>query len=112
MSRKNKGYENEDEKNYLKNRVTDFDPFMNNVDNYIKENIIHQFIAFYIYSGNDQEAFWDEDSLDAQINTAIEILSNCNFIPVSIERIKNILKVNYGREVTSEKPLKLENTTY
>ena len=90
---------------------SDFDniinPFTKNLDNYIEENILLDFIAFYISSGYEKNALW-ESSLNRHINTALEYLSNCNSLNVDIDRLKHILEVNYGLKVISLDPLELE----
>ena len=59
--------------------------------NYIKNNILNEFVAFDIATCYNMDAMWDEP-FDTQIKTAVEDLSQLRFDDCDKSKIKSILK--------------------
>ena len=75
--------------------ILDFD---NKIDNYIKEKIITDYLAFYIATAYKENALW-EGYINQLIGTALENLVNyINIIP-DFNKIKEILKTKYKLEL-------------
>jgi len=78
------------------------------VENFVNSFIAPELIAFYIASGYNHSAIY-EQQLDTIISTGTEFL-NFN-IPISnnlVNNIKKILEIKYGLKVIKTIPLKLE----
>lgn len=83
-------------------------PFDKNIDAYIQEYILYDFIAFYIASGWEREVLSQND-LKTECNTATDVLSNVsNIKEYDFEKLKKLLEVRFSLKIISESPLELE----
>ena len=81
---------------------------------FLKEFIMPEYIAFYIASGVNHFALW-EGSFSQHYNSAADIF---NYFPEDktsvIDNVKKILRIKYSLEIIEEKPLlklrRLNNT--
>lgn len=81
-------------------------PHLNMVDAFMKEYIIPEVCAFYIYSGY-QTGGLEENSLKIYINDVLAIMNNNYNSNVSIKnKVIKCLKIKYNLEVVSEDPLR------
>ena len=75
------------------------------IDNYLYENVVYEFVAFYLASGYKLNALW-EGSLLAHYNGALESLSGVTFKnKKEFDKVKNILQAKYDLTVINEEPL-------
>lgn len=75
---------------------------------YIKENILYDFVAFYIAKGYELDALW-EGNLTAHVNSAIEHLSAIEFKNLyDYNLLKKVLEEKYNLIVVNDKPLQVE----
>ena len=74
-------------------------PFENVLEEYFINNIIYEFVAFYLAKGYEMSALW-ECRLQHQINSAIETLAGIrikgNF---DYNKLNKILKDNYSIKI-------------
>lgn len=95
------------------NKLTDeeFDnivgPFDNKITDYIKNEIINEYVAYYIYTAFEMDALWDE-SFRLSCSAAIESLAQLDEEYCDIDRIKSILKNKYSIKVIQDKPTIIE----
>lgn len=83
-------------------------PFDKNIDEYIKEYILYDFIAFYIASGWERDVLSQTD-LKTECNTATDVLANVSDTnEFDFEKLKRLLEVKFSLKVISESPLELE----
>lgn len=81
------------------------------VDKYLKDNVVYDFVAFYLATGYKMGALW-ESSLLAHFNSAIESISGVTFKNQSdAEILRKILKKKYGLIITNESPLQFKEKT-
>ena len=84
------------------------EPHNKAISEYIKNNILYDFVAFYIAKGYELNALWEEN-LTVHVNSAIEHLSAVEFKnQFDYAIFKFILEKKYSLVVTNEKPLKVE----
>lgn len=83
-------------------------PFDDEMRDYVKNNILNQYVAFYIAEGYRKSAIW-ECSMDAMVATAIEMLSQYTYKDCDYNKIKELLKVEYDLEVINEKPVQVKD---
>lgn len=84
------------------------EPFKEAVDKYLYDNVIHDYIAFYIASGYNLSALW-KGSLSGLFNGAIDDLSSVHFgSKEDINRVRDILKSRYKLLLTSDTELEIE----
>lgn len=76
------------------------------LEKYIKDNIVNDYVAYYIAIRYNSDAIWSE-RLNMTIGTAIEELSYINESYVDKERVINILKNKYKLEIVSDYPLEI-----
>lgn len=80
-------------------------PFDNEINSYIDNEILSEFIAYYIATGYKMSAIWNS-SLKTTCNTATECLCDCgNF---DYGKIKKILKNKYKLEIINEDKLDIK----
>lgn len=83
-------------------------PFEESIDKYIRDNIIDDFVAFYIATGYKQEALWD-DNLKIMYNSAVEDLCSASNVKIhNYKKLGKILENKYGLRIINENPLELE----
>lgn len=83
-------------------------PFDKNIDEYIQEYILYDFIAFYIASGWERDVLSQTD-LKTECNTATDVLANVSDIKeFNFEKLKRLLEVKFSLKIISESPLELE----
>lgn len=83
-------------------------PFDDEMRDYVKNNILNQYVAFYIAEGYRKSAIW-ECSMDAMVATAIEMLCQYTYKDCYYNKIKELLKVEYDLEVINEKPVQVKD---
>ena len=83
-------------------------PFDNLCHDYLQQEIIPTYAAFYIAEGFKTNSLFD-NSYDVYLNEALDLF---NDFPKNLEIIKSnttkFLKQKYGYEVISENPMQLE----
>lgn len=90
----------------------DFDkmnkPFEKAIDNYIKNNFIDEYMAYYIAYGYNMSALF-EGSLSGVFNAAIDDLCSVHYgSKEDIEKLKQLLKEKYNLILTSDTRLEIE----
>lgn len=85
------------------------EPHGKECDEYIRQNVIYDFVAFYLASGYRLNAIW-EGNLIPHVNSAVETLAGSVYLKKNFdtERLKKILKEKYNLTVISEDPLIFE----
>lgn len=75
---------------------------------YIEDNVVAQYVAFYIFSAYNLNALW-RCSFMQHFNSAIDTF-NVDFenIDKIVADVKQILKDQYSLEIVQEKQLKLK----
>lgn len=97
------------------NKLTDeeFDnivgPFDNKITDYIKNEIINEYVAYYIYTAFEVDALWDE-SFRLSCSAAIESLAQLDEESCDLDKIKSILRNKYSINVIQDKPVIIEKT--
>ena len=76
--------------------------------NYIKEQYLNDFMAYYLYSYNKCEIKVLTGSLFQQVNTAIETFAQLTYEDVDIDKVKSILKEKYNLKIKNEEKIELE----
>lgn len=97
-----------DEKIFDDNFIKDVDFFESKIKEYIKEKILLDYIAYYIYNCYKMNLVTNEN-LNALLEASIDSLSQINVIDCNIEKIKNILINNYKLNVINDEPIKIIN---
>lgn len=83
-------------------------PHDKEIDKYIRDNILYEFIAFYLARGYELNALW-QGSLEAHANSAIESMSGIQFRSnYDYKRLKKVLKDKYGYLIVNDNPLDLK----
>ena len=75
--------------------------------NYIKNNILNEFVAFDIATCYNMDAMWDEP-FDTQIKAAVEDLSQLRFADCDKSKIKSILESKYKLRIKNDSPIDIE----
>ena len=71
-------------------------PFENVLEEYFINNIVYEFVAFYLAKGYEMSALW-ECPMQHQINSAIETLAGIRIKDkFDINRLNKILKEKYS----------------
>lgn len=84
------------------------EPHNEALSEYIRNNILYEFAAFYIAKGYELNALW-ESNLTAHVNSAIEHLSAIEFKKsYNYEELKKVLKEKYSLVVVNDSPLQVE----
>ena len=77
---------------------------------FVKDNFLHEFCAFYLATGYRMDAIWEGD-LDALLYGATDGLIMSWFIKeLDHNKLKSILKNEYGIIITNETPLEIVDT--
>ncbi len=83
-------------------------PFIENIHNYVRENFIFEYLAYYIATGYRKDALW-AGKLNGLFNGAIDELCGLQFgLNGDIERLRSILKDKYNLILTSDVDLEIE----
>ncbi len=81
------------------------EPHNKAIDEYLRDNVVYEFVAFYLATGYKLNALW-ESSLLAHYNGALESLCGVTFKNrKEFDKIKSILKNKYNLIVINEEPL-------
>lgn len=84
-------------------------PFNEHISDYIKTNIINEFIAYDLASAYRMNALWN-CSYDIQINTACEDLAgSINRDMLDKKEITKLLEEKYKLKVISESPFDIKD---
>lgn len=83
-------------------------PFDAEMRDYVKNSILNQYVAFYIAEGYRKSAIW-ECSIDAMVNTALEMLNQYDYKDCDYNKIKELLKAEYDLEVINETPVQVKD---
>ena len=74
-------------------------PFENVLEEYFIDNIVYEFVAFYLAKGYEMSALW-ECPLQHQINSAIETLAGIRIKDkFDINKLNKILKDKYSIKI-------------
>lgn len=80
------------------------------LNNYVRDNFLHEFCAFYLASGYRMDAIWEGD-LEAILHGATDGLVLSMLIDeLDHDKLKQILKDEYGIIITNETPLEIADT--
>ena len=82
-------------------------PFDEKISNYISNEIINEFVAYYISTAFDMDAIWDED-FKLSCYAGVETLAQLDDDSCDIDKIKYILKDKYRLRVIQDKPTIIE----
>ncbi len=83
-------------------------PFGNALDEYLRDNFIYDYVAFYIAMGYKMDVLF-AGSLSGVFNAAIDSVCDIKFGSTEdIERLKAILKDKYNLLLTSDTHLEIE----
>lgn len=82
-------------------------PFDRKVDEYIKNNILNEFIAFYFAEGFHESALWREN-VSGIINSACTYLCDYGKEDCDYEIIKSILETKYKLKITNDTELEMK----
>lgn len=83
-------------------------PFTEDVHQYLRENFIFEYIAYYIATGYRKDALW-AGKLSGLFNSAIDDLCGLQFgLNGDIELLRTILKEKYNLLLTSDEDLEIE----
>ena len=83
-------------------------PFDEKIYNYITNEIINEFVAYYISTAFDMDALWDGDFRLTAV-AAVETLAQLDIDSCDLEKIKSILEDNYKLKVIQDKPTMIED---
>ena len=83
-------------------------PFIEDIHQYLRENFIFEYLAYYIDTGYRKDALW-AGKLNGLFNGAIDELCGLQFgLNGDIERLRAILKNKYNLLLTSDEDLEIE----
>lgn len=83
-------------------------PFIEDIHQYLRENFIFEYLAYYIDTGYRKDALW-ASKLSGLFNGAIDELCGLQFgLNGDIERLRAILKNKYNLLLTSDEDLEIE----
>ena len=83
-------------------------PFIEDIHQYLRENFIFEYLAYYIATGYRKDALW-ASKLSGLFNGAIDELCGLQFgLNGDIERLRAILKNKYNLLLTSDEDLEIE----
>lgn len=78
-------------------------PFENKISDYVYENIVDNYVAYYIATAYNMNALWD-GKIELTIESAIDKLGNYLSDNYNIKKIKSILEKEYKLKVVSDDP--------
>lgn len=82
-------------------------PFNEFIHNHIKDNIINEYIAFYIASSYEMDALY-ESSIMLAFGEAVDSLRQVSNMDFDTAIIKELLKEKYNLEIIKEIPLEIK----
>lgn len=83
-------------------------PFMDEIKRYVKDNIIYEYMAFYIAVGYQKDALF-KGTLSGVFNAALDDLCEIDFgSSADIKKLKSILQDKYNLLLTSDTNLEIE----
>lgn len=83
-------------------------PFVDEIKKYIGENIIYEYMAFYIATGYKKDALF-KGTLGGVFNAALDDLCELDFgSSADIKKLKSILQEKYDLLLTSDTNLEIE----
>mgnify|MGYP006976148256 FL=1 len=83
-------------------------PFTKNIHQYVRDNFILEYMAYYIATGYRKDALW-AGKLSGLFNGAIDDLCSLQFgLNGDIECLRQILKDKYNLLLTSDEYLEIE----
>lgn len=83
-------------------------PFIEDIHQYVRENFIFEYLAYYIATGYRKDALW-AGKLSGLFNGAIDELCGLQFgTNEDIEGLRTILKDKYNLHLTSDIDLEIE----
>lgn len=80
--------------------------FYKKVDKYVSNNVVNQYIAYFIGSGYKMNSLWSTDlncMIEHALNELIEYANN----GYNIKKIKDILINQYGLKVVNDNPTEI-----
>lgn len=84
-------------------------PFENVLEEYFINNILYEFLAFYLAKGYEMSALW-ECPMQHQINSAIETLAGIRIKDkFDINRLNKILKEKYSIKIIDSNTSQMMN---
>lgn len=84
-------------------------PFENVLEEYFINNIVYEFVAFYLAKGYEMSALW-ECPMQHQINSAIETLAGIRIKDkFDINRLNKILKEKYSIKIIDSNTSQMMN---
>ena len=81
-------------------------PFDKKVDEHISNNIINQFVAFYIATGYKYNAIWNGKFI-LTVEQATNELAQYTSDNCDVKKIKSILEKEYGLKVVNDSPTEI-----
>lgn len=90
----------------LANLVT---PFFKKVHNYAKNNLLSEFIAYYIATAYKDNVLW-EQNLDQLLFTITEEYNQIKTKDANFKRFNKILSEKYNIKITNKDPIKIKST--
>lgn len=83
-------------------------PFVDEIKKYIRDNIIYEYMAFYIATGYNKDALF-KGTLSGVFNAALDDLCELDFgSSADIKKLKSILQEKYDLLLTSDTNLEIE----
>lgn len=83
------------------------EPCLDEIEQYIKDNIVNDFVAMDIATFYKKDAMWAEP-LDVIIKGALDDLAQVTIDYCNKEKIKQILAEKYKLKITNENPIDIE----
>ncbi len=82
-------------------------PFNDFIHNHISDNIINEYIAFYIASSYEMDALFESEMINV-FGEAVDSLRQVSNMDFDTAVIKELLKEKYKLEIIKEIPLEIE----
>ncbi len=80
--------------------------FYNKIEKYIGNNIVNQYIAYFIGNGYKMSSLWSTN-LDSMIEYALNELIEYANEGYSIKKVKNLLVKDYGLKIIDDNPIEI-----
>ena len=78
-------------------------PFDNKLNEYVENNILHQYVAYYIATAYKMDALWD-NKFNLTVYSALDQLAQFTDKDCDMDKIKFILEKEYKLKVVSDDP--------
>lgn len=82
-------------------------PFDDKLTEYVENNILHQYVAYYIATAYKMDALWD-NKFNLTVYSALDQLAQFTDKNCDMDKIKFILKNEYKLKVVSDDPTNIE----